>query len=110
MSKQYKKMQKKLYPQQEDPHAKEKEKIGKDYLLMTTICFTFVVTIVGWSQFDNLNRAMYPLLTLSLLLTYLCRHAKVSEKVRAYLNSASLGSMGLAVAMFLIAMYYQFFG
>ena len=110
MSKQYKKMQKKLYPQQEDPHAKEKEKIGKDYLLMTIICFTFVVTIVGWSQFDNLNRAMYPLLTLSLLLTYLCRPANVSAPVRASLTRAILGPLGLAVAMFLIAMYYQFFG
>ena len=110
MSKQYKKMQKKLYPQQDDPKAKEKAKIGKDYLLLTIICFTFVVTVVGWPHFDNMNRAMYLLLTISLLLTYLCRHARVSEKVRTYLNSASLGSMGLAVAMFLIAMYYQYFG
>ena len=110
MSKQYKKMQKKLYPQQEDPKAKERAKIGKDYLLLTIICFTFVVTIFGWDHFDTMNRAMYLLLTFSLLLTYLTRHAKVSEKVQAYLNSASLGSMGLAVAMFLIALYYQFFG
>jgi hypothetical protein len=40
----------------------------------------------------------------------LYRHAKVSDNVRAYLNSASLGAMGLAVAMFLISLYYQFFG
>lgn len=110
MSKQYKKLQKKLYPQQEDPKAKEKAKIGKDYLLMVIICFTFVVTIIGWANFDTMNRVMYPLLTFSLLLTYLTRHAKVSAKVRAYLNSASLGAMGLAVALFLISLYYQVFG
>ena len=110
MAKQYKKLQNKLHPKKEDPRKKEKEKIGNDYLLMLICCFTWVVTIAGWEHFDNMNRVMYSLLTLSLTLTYASRHAKVSDNVRAYLNSASLGAMGLAVASFLITIFHQFFG
>ena len=108
MSKQYKKLQNKLHPKAVKQESQPK--IGRDYLLLIMICFTFVIAMFGWEHFDNTNRAMYLLLTLSLTLTYLYRHAKVSDNVRAYLNSASLGAMGLAVAMFLISLYYQFFG
>ncbi len=108
MSKQYKKLQNKLHPKAVKQETQPK--VGRDYFLLIMICFTLVVTLFGWQQFDNTNRAMYLLLTLSLTLTYLYRHANVSDNVRTYLNSASLGSMGLAVAMFLISLYYQFFG
>ena len=47
MAKQYKKLQKKVYPKVEDPRKKEKEKIGKDYLLIAVISFTLVVTLFG---------------------------------------------------------------
>ena len=40
----------------------------------------------------------------------LYRHAGFSDKVKAYVNAASMGSIGLAVALFLINLYYQFFG
>lgn len=108
MSKQYKKLQNKLHPKavKQEP----KEKVGKDYLLLTMIAITFVLTFVGWEHFDNTNRAMYFLLTLSLTLTYLYRHAGFSDNVKAYVNAVSLGSIGLAVALFLINLYYQFFG
>ncbi len=109
MAKQYKKLQNKLHPKavkKEDP----KYKPGKDYLLLIMIGITFILTFAGWEQFDNTNRAMYFLLTLSLTLTYLYRHGNFSEKVKAYVNAASLGSIGLAVALFLLNLYYQFFG
>lgn len=108
MAKQYKKLQNKLHPKavKEEPKYKE----GKDYLLLIMIGITFILTFVGWEHFDNTNRAMYFLLTLSLTLTYLYRHAGFSEKVKAYVNAASLGSIGMAVALFLISLYYQFFG
>jgi TRAP-type C4-dicarboxylate transport system permease small subunit len=109
MAKQYKKLQNKLHPKavkNEEP----KYKPGKDYLLLIMIGITFILTLVGWEQFDNTNRAMYFLLTLSLTLTYLYRHGNFPEKVKAYVNAASLGSIGLAVALFLLNLYYQFFG
>lgn len=108
MSKQYKKLQNKLHPKavKQEPKAKE----GRDYLLLIMIGITFIVTFMGWEQFDNTNRAMYFLLTLSLTLTYLYRHAGFSDNIKAYVNAASLGSIGMAVALFLLNLYYQFFG
>lgn len=108
MSKQYKKLQNKLHPKAVKQEPKYKE--GKDYLLLIMIAITFVLTFVCWEHFDNTNRAMYFLLTLSLTLTYLYRHGNFSEKIKAYVNAASMGSIGLAVALFLINLYYQFFG
>ena len=108
MSKQYKKLQNKLHPKAVKQEPKYKE--GKDYLLLIMIAITFVLTFVGWEHFDNTNRAMYFLLTLSLTLTYLYRHVNFSEKIKAYVNAASMGSIGLAVALFLINLYYQFCG
>ena len=109
MAKQYKKLQNKLHPKvvkKEEPQYKP----GKDYLLLIMIGITFILTFVGWENFQNYQRAMYFLLTLSLTLTYLYRHANFSEKVKAYINAASLGSIGMAVALFLLNLYYEFFG
>ena len=109
MSKQYRKLQNKIYNKPDkDKRAREKEKLGRDYLLIGVLIFTFIVTIAGWTHFDNMNRAMYVLLTVSLGLTYARRHAKIKEEYRIYLDRASVASMGLAVAMFLIVLYYQY--
>ncbi len=108
MSKQYKKLQNKLHPKEVKQEPKYKE--GKDYLLLIMIAITFVITLLGWENLDNTNRAMYFLLTISLTLTYLYRHANFPEKVKAYINAASLGTIGLAVALFLLNVYYTFFG
>lgn len=107
MAKQYKKMQKKIYPKAPTENKVEKP-IGKDYLLMGIFSFTLIVTIVGWDNLDAVNRAMYLLLSLSLGLTYAVRHASVSDTVKKYLSAASTGSIGLAVALFLINLYYTF--
>ena len=107
MAKQYKKLQNKIYPKKA-ADSKPKETVGKDYLLMAVIAFTAVVTIFGWAQFDMLNRSMYALLTFSLSMTYVFRHAKISENAKIYVNRASLAAMGLAVALFLISAYHTF--
>lgn len=107
MAKQYKKLQNKIYPKKAVP-SEPKEKIGKDYLLLAVIIFTAVVTIFGWTQFDMLNRSMYMLLTFSLFMTYIFRHANISENAKIYVNRASLAAMGLAVALFLLSLYHTF--
>ncbi len=108
MAKQYKKLQKKVYPKVKEPRKKEKENFGKDYLLLAVVAFTLVVTLFGWNQFDALNRAMYVLLTFSLAMTYIYRHAKISENARIYVNRASLCSMGLAIGMFCLSLWQTF--
>ncbi|SFT61485.1 hypothetical protein SAMN02910356_01333 [Selenomonas sp. GACV-9] len=109
MAKQYKKLQNKVYPKKK-AEDKPQEKIGKDYLLIFVIAFTAVVTLVGWEHFDSLNRWMYLLLTFSLSMTYIFRHGNISENAKIYVNRASLASMGLAIAMFLLSAYYTFVG
>jgi TRAP-type C4-dicarboxylate transport system permease small subunit len=108
MAKQYKKLQNKVYPKKKAADNKPQEKIGKDYLLLGIIAFMLVITLAGWEYLTSLNRWMYVLLTFSLSMTYVFRHAKISENAKIYVNRASLVAMGLAIAMFLMELYYRY--
>ena len=110
MANQYKKLQKKLYEKNKPDDKKKEPKVGKDYPILILIGLTIFVCFLGWGNFDNMNRAMYVLLTVSLILTYVSRHAKLSETRAIYVERASAASIGLAIALFFIVLYYQFFG
>ena len=107
MAKQYKKLQQKIYPKEEN-EKKTQRKPGKDYLLLGVLIFTIVVTIGGRGSLDNWNRVMYVLLDFSLGLTYLSRHAKLSEVQKVFVDRASFISIGFAVAMFLVVLVKRF--
>lgn len=109
MAKQYKKLQQKIHPKAKK-EVKDEKPVGKDYLLMGIFAFTLIVTIVAWDNLEPLNRAMYILLTLSLGLTYAVRHAQIKDDYKKYLSAASTGAIGMAVALFLINLYYTFVG
>ena len=104
MANQYKKLQKKLYEKNKPDDKKQTPKIGKDYPILILIGLTIFICFIGWGNLDNMNRAMYVLLLISLILTYVRRHAKL------YVERASAASIGLAIALFFIVLYYQFFG
>ena len=109
MAKQYKKLQQKIYRQDDDKQKhKRQEKVGKDYLLLGVLIFTAVVTVAGWESPNNWNRVMYVLLDVSLLLTYIRRHAKLTEVQSVFADRASLVSIGFAVAMFIIVLIQDF--
>lgn len=110
MANQYKKLQKKLYEKNKPDDKKKEPKVGKDYPILILIGLTIFVCFLGWGNFDNMNRAMYVLLTVSLILTYVRRHAKLPETRAIYVERASAASIGLAIALFFIVLYYQFFG
>ena len=63
MANQYKKLQKKLYEKNKPDDKKKEPKIGKDYPILILIGLTIFVCFLGWGNFDNMNRAMYVLLT-----------------------------------------------
>ncbi len=107
MAKQYKKLQNKIHPKTKEPSS-PKEKVGKDYFLIVMISFTVIVLTLGWSHLDDMNKAMYVLLTTSLCLTYTRRHFNLTDTQRVYIDRASFASIGLAVALFLIIAYYQY--
>jgi len=107
MAKQYKKLQQKLHPKASKQKPKEKP-VGKDYVLLSVICFILVVTIFGWEYLDNLNRAMYILLGVSMTCNYVRRHAKLSETQAMLVERTGMVTIGFAIALFLVALYYQF--
>ena len=91
------------------PKPRVKEKVGKDYLLVAVIAFTIMVTIAGWSALENLNRALYVLLITSLSLTYIRRHFNLTEQQETWVDRGSIVSMGFALSIFAVIMYYQIF-
>lgn len=107
MSKQYKKLQQKLHPKEKKTAPKEKP-VGKDYLLLAVIAFIIVMTAFGWEYMNNISRAMYILLGISMSCNYVQRHAKISEEKMVYVARVGLVTIGIAVALFLISLYYQF--
>lgn len=106
MAKQYRKLQKNLYKKPEQ--KKPMEKIGKDYVLMAVTVFTVLVTFAGWTSLDNVSRAMYSLLSVSLILTYAKRHAKLDEQKQTLVERGSLITMALAVVLFFVSLYVHF--
>ncbi len=108
MSKQYKKLQQKLHPKEKKTAPKEKP-VGKDYVLLAVIGFILVVTLGGWEYMNNLSRSMYILLGISMTCNYLQRHAKWGESTMMIISRVGLVTIGFAVALFLVSLYYQFF-
>ena len=94
---------------QETSKPKEKKRTGKDYLLIAVISFTLMVTIADWETLTPLNRALYVMLLSSLSLTYVRRQYNLSEKMENWVDKASIVSMGFALALFVVVMYYQIF-
>ena len=107
MSKQYKKLQQKLHPKEKKTAPKEKP-VGKDYLLLAVIAFIIVMTAFGWDYMNNISRAMYILLGISMSCNYVQRHAKISEEKMVYVARVGLVTIGIAIALFLVSLYYQF--
>lgn len=108
MAKQYKKLQQKIHPQKKQDNKKNEKPVGKDYLLIGVIVFITVVTMVGWSYLDGMNRAMYIFLDISMILTYVRRHAKLSETQGILVERGSLVCIGFAMALFAASLYYTF--
>lgn len=111
MARQYKKILKKIQPKEKSSKPKEKpEKIGNDYILLAVLVITMLFMLIGWEFFTNLNRGLYVALTASLLTTYIRRHAKLNEKQNYWMEKASQASMGIAIILFAIVAYFQYFG
>ena len=106
MAKQYRKLQEKLY--QKPTKKNDTKKVGKDYILMAVTLFTIFITVAGWQSLDNLSRAMYSLLAVSLTLTYASRHASLSDKAKPIVERASLGTMVVAIVLFAASLYFHF--
>ena len=111
MARQSKKIAKKSQPKKKtEPENKQPEKkVGKDYLLIIVLSLTIVFLLVGWSNFTALNRGLYLALLVSLSTTYARRHYNFSEVQDMWIERAGYASMILAIILFALVVYQQYF-
>lgn len=112
MARQSKKIAKKIQPKKNsevENKKPEKEKVGKDYLLITVLALTIVFLLVGWSNFTATNRALYLALLVSLSSTYARRHYNFTETQDLWIERAGMVSMGCAIVLFAFVVYQQYF-
>ncbi len=109
MAKQYKKLRQKVHPKQKKETPAEQPP-GNDYLLIGIIIFTLVILAIGWQHLNGMNCAMYLFLLASLGLTYIRRHMNLSETQQVMAERAGLAAIGIAIALFFMICYEQFFG
>ena len=102
-----KKIRKKITPKPTE-NKPQKENVGKDYLLIGVIAFTFIVMVAGWPTISNINRALYFTLLLSLSMTYTQRHYDLNEIQDLWVRRIGTAAMGVAVALFIFTLYLQF--
>ena len=112
MARQSKKIAKKIQPKKKaEAENKQpvKEKVGKDYLLIIVLALTIVFLLVGWQNFTALNRGLYLALLVSLSSTYARRHYNFTEVQDLWLERAGLAAMILAIILFALVVYNQYF-
>jgi hypothetical protein len=106
MAKQSKKILHKIEPHQDE--QKKPTKPSRDIFLILVICFTIVVLGFGWTRFGILDRGMYIMLAISLVLTYMHKHADVSDEVMTWLDRISMACIAAALGIFAVICYNTF--
>lgn len=111
MARQSKKIAKKIQPKKkaESENKPPEKKVGKDYLLIGVLALTIVFLIFGWANFTALNRGLYLALLASLSTTYARRHYNFTEVQDKWLERIGLAAMILAIIMFALVVYNQYF-
>lgn len=110
MARQSRKIAKKIQPKKPaEPENKKPEKVGKDYLLVGVLALTIVFLIFGWANFTPLNRGLYLALLVSLSTTYARRHYNFTEKQDLWLERTGYTAMILAIILFGVVVYQQYF-
>lgn len=107
MATQYRKLFKKLNPKSKKPEPPP-EKIGKDYWLVAILILTIFFMVVGWANFDNVNRALYVALIVALSSTYARRHFNLSPMQVTWVERVSFVGMVAAIVLFIMEIYYKF--
>lgn len=116
MAKQSKKIMKKITtPKEEELDAVQEvqtreEKPWERLLLVAVICITLFLLSAGWNEFDNLNRGMYGMLLVSLLLMYAQRAvSKTKVDLISKINKAAFFSIGCSIVLFGCVIFSRYF-
>ena len=111
MATQYKKIQNKLHPKEDEQKKTDlKPKASRDALLLVLIAMTIVILAVGWSTMDDIGHAMYGFMTVGMIIVYINRRlTNLSENVRKGLIALSSTLLLGSIVMLGYSVYLQFF-
>lgn len=111
MATQYKKIQNKIHPKEDEkPKADLKPKASRDALLLVLIAVTLVILVLAWSNMDGIGRGMYGAMFVGMVIVYINRRMEFSDNVRKALIAISSALMLASICLLGLSMYNQFFG
>ena len=87
---------------------KRQHKPWENIVLVGIICLTMFLLSSGWSYFDNVNRGMYSLLLVALLLMYAERRMDMTPTRETWIRRGIFAAIALALVLFAYAVYLQY--
>lgn len=104
MARMSKRISNKITKTKEQQNApEEQKKYGKDIWLISLMVINFILLVTMWESLilSPISFATYFILEIALIIMYINRHAKVSEKVKDLLFKAQIFCMGIILLLFL---------
>ena len=114
MARQTKRIRKNIQTAQELEEALEEKPQGREYkpweniVLVGIICLTMFLLASGWNYFDMVNKGMYSLLLIALLLMYAQRRVKMTPTRDTWIRRGIFAAITLALVLFAYAVYMQY--
>lgn len=114
LARQTKRIRKNIQAAHELEEALEEKTQGREYkpweniVLVGIICLTMFLLASGWNYFDTVNKAMYSILLVALLLMYAQRRMKMTLTRETWIRRGIFAAIALALVLFAYAVYLQY--
>lgn len=114
LARQTKRIRKNIQTVQKMEEALEGKPQGRQYkpwenvVLVGVICLTMFLLASGWSYFDAVNKGMYSLLLVALLLMYAQRRMEMTPTRETWIRRGIFAAIALALVLFAYAVYLQY--
>ncbi|MBR5909875.1 MAG: hypothetical protein IKZ66_07910 [Schwartzia sp.] len=80
----------------------------ENIVLVGVICLTMFLLSSGWNYFDAVNKGMYSLLLVALLLMYAQRRMDMTPTRETWIRRGIFAAISLALVLFAYAVYLQY--
>ena len=88
---------------------KPKYKAWENIVLVGIICLTLFLLTSGWQLLDNLNRVLYSVLLVALLMTYAQRRMNLTATQLKWMSRLTFALIFVSMALFAVAVYLEHF-
>lgn len=92
----------------EEPRTLTKKERRQQFWLITFILFSAIILIMNHSMMSTVMTAMYGLLLISMISTFLKSTKRFEPQTEKYLITTSLSTMVMAMILFAYTLYEQF--